>query len=74
MRSLLMRFALQLANASAFDLLLSPSLPNPRDGARRRFRAEWIDLIGGIVDARSRHPAKDGPRDLFDMLIAARDP
>jgi unspecific monooxygenase len=74
MRGLLMRFALTLANASAFDLLLPSSLPNPRDGARRRFRAEWIALIGGIVDTRSRLPAKDGPRDLFDMLIAARDP
>ncbi len=74
MRALLMRFALQLANASAFDLLLPPSLPNPRDGARRRFRAEWTALIGRIVDARSRLPATDGPRDLFDMLTAARDP
>lgn len=74
MRGLLTRFAMQLAHASAFDLLLPSSLPNPRDGARRRFRAEWIDLIGGIVDKRGRYPAKDGPRDLFDMLIAARDP
>jgi cytochrome P450 len=74
MRSLLMRFATQLANASAFDLLLPDGLPNPRDPARRRFRIEWIALIGGIVDARSRLPPGDGPRDLFDMLMAARDP
>ncbi len=42
MRGLLTRFAMQLAHASAFDLLLPSSLPNPRDGARRRFRAEWM--------------------------------
>ncbi len=31
-------------------------------------------LIGGILDARAGLPATDGPRDLFDMLVAARDP
>jgi unspecific monooxygenase len=35
---------------------------------------EWTALIGGIVDQRARLPATGGPRDLFDMLVAARDP
>ncbi len=74
MRRLLTRFALHLANASAFDLLLPSPMPNPRDGARRRFRAEWTALIGRVVDSRARLPPGDGPRDLFDMLVAARDP
>ena len=31
-------------------------------------------FIGGILDARAGLPAREGPRDLFDMLAAARDP
>ena len=73
MRELLIRFATQLARPSAFDMLL-PRLPSPQDRARRRFRREWMALIGSILDARARLPGADGPRDLFDMLVAARDP
>ena len=65
MRPLLTHFALTLARPSALDLLLPKGSPTPRDGARRRFRAEWMALIGGIVDARA---AVDVPRDLFDLL------
>ncbi len=74
MRALLMRFAMQLARPNPIDLLIPQSMPSPQDGARRRFRKEWTALIGGIVDARARLPAADGPRDLFDMLKDARDP
>jgi cytochrome P450 len=74
LRTLLTRFAVDLARPSPLDLLLPLQFPTPSDGARRRFRAEWLALIGAIFDARSRLPAADGPRDLFDMLRAARDP
>ena len=74
MRALLMRFAVELARPSPLDLMLPPQMPSLQDGARRRFRGEWLALIGGIVDARARQPATDGPRDLFDLLAAARDP
>lgn len=74
MRALLMRFAVELSQPTALDMILPQSMASPRDGARRRFRAEWLALIGGIVDSRARMPAGDGPRDLFDMLQAARDP
>ncbi len=74
MRALLMRFASKLARPSAFELLLPPTVPSPQDRARRRFRVEWTALIGRILDARAHMPANDGPRDLFDMLVAARDP
>jgi unspecific monooxygenase len=73
LRALLMQFATDLARPSPIELLL-PSLPSLTDRARRRFRTEWMALIGGIVDARAQQPAKDGPRDLFDLLQAARDP
>lgn len=73
MRALLMKFAVELARPSPLDMLF-PSAPSLKDGARRRFRTAWMALIGGIVDARARLPQSDGPRDLFDLLQAARDP
>jgi cytochrome P450 len=73
-RALLMRFAMQLARPSVLDLVLPAGVPSLREGARRRFRTEWMALIGSIVDARARLPATEGPRDLFDLLLAARDP
>ena len=74
MRALLMRFATELSRPSAFDMILPAGLPTPSDRARRRFRREWMGLIGAILDARTQMPPGDGPRDLFDLLQAARDP
>lgn len=74
MRDLLMEFAADLSKPSVVDLLLPETVPSPKDPARRRFRARWMALIGRILDARTARPAEDGPRDLFDMLAAARDP
>jgi unspecific monooxygenase len=73
LRDVLTRFAMQLARPSPLELIL-PNLPSLRDPARRRYRTEWTAIIGSIVDKRERMPPKDGPRDLFDMLMAARDP
>jgi unspecific monooxygenase len=39
-----------------------------------RFRSQWIALMDEIIAARLRAPPGDKPRDLFDMLLAARDP
>ncbi len=74
LRVLLTRFALDLVRPSPLDLLLPLQIPTPGDRGRRRFRVEWTALFGAILDARARLPAADGPRDLFDMLQAARDP
>ena len=57
-----------------FDMLLPPGIPTLRDLARRRFRADWMALIDSLVAARAQAPAGEAPRDLFDMLQAARDP
>ena len=74
LRAMLLHFVAQLSRPSPLETVLPASIPSPQDAARRRFRLEWIALIDKIVDARARLPGKDGPRDLFDLLVAARDP
>ncbi len=74
LRALLLRFVTQLSRPSTLETLMPAAVPSPQDGARRRFRAEWTVLIGRIVDGRARLPGTGGPRDLFDMLVSARDP
>jgi cytochrome P450 len=49
-------------------------IPSPRDFARMRFRRRWIALMDEVLAARQGAPHSDQPRDLFDVLLAARDP
>ncbi len=72
-RTLLVQFGTSLAQPSLLELAF-PGLPSPRDAQRRQFRATWMGLINRIVTARSKLPPSGGPRDLFDLLLAARDP
>jgi cytochrome P450 len=74
MRALLDDFARRHAQPDLLDLLLPVSAPSPRDLRRRRFTASWMGLIERIMQARLRVPPQDAPRDLFDLLLAARDP
>ena len=39
-----------------------------------RFKRRWMGLIETILSARLAMPAPETPRDLFDLLRAARDP
>jgi unspecific monooxygenase len=63
-----------LARPYLVDLLLPLGIPNWRDYARSRFRKKWTALMDEIVAARMNDPPSDPPRDLFDVLLAARDP
>ena len=74
LRRLITEFGLNLARPHLFDMLLPPSIPTWRDLARNRFRQRWMGLIDGIMQARLREPEAETPRDLFDLLRAARDP
>jgi cytochrome P450 len=60
------------------DLLLLGSVRSPLDVGRAAFRKEWLRFIDRLIDARERQAggaAPGGrPRDLFDLLAAARDP
>ena len=64
----------RLSQPHLLDMLLPASIPAPRDFARRRFQRRWMALIDRIIDARLASFEDGAPRDLFDLLPAARDP
>lgn len=74
LRGYIVRFAEELGRAGLLDMLLPGGMSAPRDPARRRFQAQWMSLIEQIMEARMRASVADAPRDLFDLLVAARDP
>jgi cytochrome P450 len=74
LRGLITRFATNLGRPYFLDLMLPAAIPTLRDLARMRFRAQWVAFMDEIIEARLRAPPEGKPRDLFDMLLAARDP
>jgi len=74
MRGLIRRFGERLGRPHLFDIVLPVAIPNLRDLARRRFRAEWLRLMDAIIATRPDAPDPDAPRDLFDLLRTARHP
>jgi unspecific monooxygenase len=62
------------ARPTLFDMVLPTSIMTPRDFGRRRFQRRWMALIDSIMQTRMAEPATEAPRDLFDLLRAARDP
>jgi cytochrome P450 len=74
LRRMITDFGVNLGRPYFLDLMLPLGIPSWRDLARRRFRTRWIALMDEIVAARLREPPSDQPRDLFDVLLVARDP
>ena len=74
LRRLIADFATRLGRPTVLDFILPASIPSPRDLARRRFRSRWIALMDEIIEARLQAPTSEKPRDLFDLLLTARDP
>jgi len=74
MRAQMERYSMRHAQPHLLDLLLPASVPSPRDFGRRRFQRDWMALMERIMQARLRSPPAATARDLFDLLIAARDP
>ena len=75
LRALLLRYAQKYAQPGLLDLLLPGDIPSPLDLGRGAFRAEWLRFIDRLIEARETNPPPEGrPRDLFDLLAAARDP
>lgn len=74
LRRLISEFGRELGRPYLLDMLLPPAIPNLRDLARRRFRRRWLALMDEIIARRLGAAASEAPRDLFDLLRAARDP
>jgi unspecific monooxygenase len=76
LRDFVMEYGQNLARPHFLDLLLPLSWPSPQDFSRARFRKRWTAFVGMLM-AERRAAGKDGsapPRDLFDLMGAARDP
>jgi cytochrome P450 len=74
MRRMLTEFGDRYAQPRMLDMLLPPSIPTPADIGRTRFKRRWMALVETMLAARLATPQPDIPRDLFDLLRAARDP
>jgi unspecific monooxygenase len=74
LRAMLFEYAERFAQPRLLDMLLPASVPTLHDMARRRFQARWMRLIETIMQPRLHTLPTEPPRDLFDLLRAARDP
>jgi cytochrome P450 len=74
MRRMLTEFGEKYSQPRMLDMLLPPSIPTPTDFGRARFKRRWMGLMETILSARLATPQPEVPRDLFDLLRAARDP
>jgi unspecific monooxygenase len=74
MRRMMTEFGETYARPHLLDMILPPSIPTWHDLGRMRFKRRWMGLIETILSARLAVPPPETPRDLFDLLRAARDP
>ena len=76
LREFIMEYGQRLARPHALDLLLPLGWPSPQDFSRARFRKRWMRFMSTVMAERRAIGKKEGapPRDLFDLLDAARDP
>jgi len=74
LRAMIARFGTRLGRPYFLDMMLPVGIPTLHDVARRKFRSDWITLMDEIIESRLRAPQSEGARDLFDVLLAARDP
>ena len=75
LRDQIMRYGQGLGRPHLLDFIVPIGLPTPYDWARAWFRRGWIRLIDQIMAERLKAKTHaSGPRDLLDLLMAARDP
>ena len=76
LRDFVMEYGEKLARPHMLDLLLPLSWPSPQDFSRARFRKRWTKFVAMLMAERRAAGKNDGapPRDLFDLMGAARDP
>ncbi len=76
LRDFVMDYGERLARPHLLDLVLPVAWPTPQDFARARFRKRWTRFVGMLMAERRAGGKNEGapPRDLFDLMGAARDP
>ena len=75
LRRLLQGYGMRYAQPGILDLMLPEQVPSLVDRGRAAFRVEWLAFLDRLIEVRRGFvPADDRPRDLFDLLSAARDP
>ena len=76
LRDFVMDYGERLARPHLLDLVLPVAWPTPQDFARARFRKRWTRFVGMLMAERRATGKNEGapPRDLFDLMGAARDP
>jgi unspecific monooxygenase len=75
LRNFVNDYGSRLAQPHVLDVLLPLNWPSPRDFARRAFRREWTKFLSVLINERRALGVSEGaPRDLFDLMVAARDP
>ncbi len=76
LRDFVMEYGARLARPHLLDLLLPLNWPSPQDISRSFFRRRWTPFVAMLM-AERRAGGKNAdapPRDLFDLMGAARDP
>lgn len=76
LRDFVTEYGSGLAQPRFLDLLLPLGWPTPQDFARARFRKRWTQFVATLMaERRAAGKNQDAPpRDLFDLMDAARDP
>ncbi len=76
LRDFVVEYGTRLARPHFLDLLLPLAWPSPQDFARARFRRRWTAFVAMLMAERRAVGKNPGapPRDLFDLMDAARDP
>jgi unspecific monooxygenase len=76
LRDFVMEYGTRLARPHLLDLLLPLNCPSPQDISRRFFRKRWTRFVAMLMAERraAGKKADAPPRDLFDLMGAARDP
>jgi len=76
LRDFVMEYGARLARPHLLDLMLPLGWPSPQDFSRARFRKRWTSFVAMLMAERRAAGKNEGapPCDLFDLMVAARDP
>jgi unspecific monooxygenase len=76
LRDFVMEYGDKLARPHLLDLALPLWWPTPQDFRRARFRKRWTAFVAMLMTERRAAGKQEGapPRDLFELMEAARDP